>query len=529
MSLLDQLLAVPLEEVSTWPAKDQQWYHDQLEREISLQSPARFAERWSDGQWEAYRHLEVTSDAIVSMIEDDDCDLLVVEEPVRHGKSMLCSKFTPAWFTLKYRWPVLLSSYEATFAQLWGGRALEVVKQAAPYYGIELKKDAQAKSAWELIGGGGMNTAGAGGSITGRGGVLLICDDPIKSREDAMSETVRNKFKEWWDSTWTTRREVAYWPDGRKVRTKYILIMSRWHLDDPIGWIKKRAPELGMRVKVLRMPALAEDDDMLGRRPGEALCPQLFTEADLHEIRKDSPIGFPALYQQRPVPEGGGMFERGYFREYSRERIDGDDYVKLADRYYRMDELRIFGTMDTAYTRNKRSDYTALGVWAATPGDLPDLLLLHMYRKRVDHAEHAPLIEQAWTEHNPRWIGLEKINATLSLFSQAQRSGVIMRWLEPDKNKVARAETAVSMGMNGRLWIDGAKDNSAFLDECVTFPNGAHDDQVDVLAYAAGEVFKGTVRGRHRKKDPETLEERIWKSLEERQRIDRRHPLLGRF
>lgn len=523
MTLLAELLAISSDEVAEWPPAEQQWYERMLKREMALRSPADFAIAHSGGEWKPYRHLIHTSDEIVNMTEHDQFDLLLVDQPVRHGKSQLCSRWTPAWSIAKWRWPVLLSSYESTFAEKWGGEVRGIITEIGQMYGLEISRDTRAKARWDIVGGGGMNTAGAGGPITGKGGKLLICDDPIKNREQAMSPTERRKQKEWWDTTWITRRE------GGDVGTKYLLIMSRWHIDDLMGWLLSRADEMGMRVKRVRMPAIAEDDDVLGRRPGEALCPELFDERQLDAIRKDSPLGWPALYQQRPVPEGGGLFKRENFQIYTRQTIDGDEYLNLGGRLYPIEDCHIFATMDTAYTKSKQSDYTALGVWAVTPNDPGDLVLLKMYHERVDHAQHGPLIMRAWNEWKLRWVGLEKISATFALFSEAQRNGVVMRWLIPDRNKVARAEPAMAMTENERVWINETSEHDEFVTECTVFPNGEHDDRVDVFAYAAAEVYKRTVRARHRHRTTEpTHEEKIWKQIEDRRRPGR-HPVLGRW
>jgi len=522
MSLLDELLAIPQEEIETWGKKERDWYIAMLTRERQLESPAAFAAANSKGLWTPYRHLVHTSNEIVDMVEHDSCDLLLIDQPVRHGKSQLCSKWTPAWYMAKHpNRSVLLGSYESTFAEKWGRDTRAIIREVGDRYGLRIRDDSRAAARWELETGGGMNTAGAGGPITGKGGHLLILDDPIKNREQAMSPTERRKLKEWWDTTWITRRE------GGGSGSKYLLIMSRWHIDDLMGWLLSREDELGMRIRRIRMPAIAEDDDALGRRPGEALCPELFNEQALASIRKDSPIAWPSLYQQRPVPEGGGMFKAEWFHEYTPVTVDGDDYFRLGERVIAKADCTIFATMDTAYTKSKRSDYTALGVWAVTPHDPADLILLHMFRKRVEHAEHAPLLLQAWNEYKPRWVGLEKISASLALFSEAQRNGVVMRWLTPDRNKVARAETAVAMAEQGRVWVRATSDAQEFVEEASTFPVGDHDDTVDVFAYAAAEVYKRAIRGHKRRKEPETREELIWAKVRRMQTPSRHHPVLG--
>lgn len=523
--LLQKLEAIPIEEIRTWEPEAIAWYTKTLSQERALRSPADFALHHSNGMWNDYKHLRYTSDAIVDMLDNDTCDLLLVDQPVRHGKSELCSKYTPAWYLARSKGKdrVLLASYEADFARGWGRKVRDIIKEVGPEYGLTPKKDVWAQDAWELEQGGGMSTAGANGPITGKGGHLLICDDPVKSKKEADSPTFRKDAWEWWDSTWTTRR--------MGTGTKYILIMSRWHIDDLMGRLLD-VEDYGMRIKRLHLPAMAEDDDELGRRPGDALCPELYDRAALENIRKTSPLAWPALYQQRPIAIGGGLFKRDNFKYYKTQHIGSDKAYLLGDRLIDANECSVFSTMDTAYTTNKRSDYTALGTWAVTPprNGLCDLILLDMQRVRVSGADHSPLIEKVWREQKPRWVGLEKIMATHSLFAEAQRAGVVMRWLDAKGSKVSRAETAMALTEQHRLWIpENADWCDNYLDEMTMFPSAAHDDMVDVTSYAAAEVAKHSVRGKYNKKEPQTLDEKIWDQVKRMNRPSRHHPVLGRM
>lgn len=494
-----------------------------LERELSLASPAAFAARFSRGLWLPYRHLVHVSDRIVAMIEHDACDLILVELPVRHGKTELCSRWTPAWFICKYGRRVLLASYEGDFAATHGRKAREIVAEYGPRFGVRIDDTSRAAHRWDTVDGqGGMSTAGAGGPLTGKGGHLLVVDDPIRNAEDAQSPVMREKLWEWWQSVFITRRE----PGG-----KGLLIMSRWHEDDLIA--RLLASETGMRIERIRLPALAEeDDDALGRRPGDALCPERYDEAALDRFRVDvGPNAWAALYQQRPIPLGGGMFRRTAFNYWTSQTINGDLYYQLDDRLIPDEECWRFAMMDPAYsTRSKRSDYTACAVFAVAPGDPHQLMLLDMRRVRVEHAEHAPLIRDVWDTWRPAWVGIEKQMATLSLFAQAQRDGVVVRWVIPDKNKIARAETAVALTDAGRVWLPrNARWLPDFLDEAVSFPVAAHDDMVDVLSYAAIEMTRQTVRPRRVHHEPQTRDEKCWQQIQRNERKTGLHPVLGRI
>jgi predicted phage terminase large subunit-like protein len=486
-----------------------------------LRSPADFAAGLSHGLWAPYRHLRATSDAIVGMVERDECDLLIIDQPVRHGKTELCSRWTPAWFVSKFRKRVLLTSYEADFAATHGRRAREILNEHGQRFGIEIDSSSRAANRWELVGAdGGMGTAGAGGPITGKGGHLLIVDDPIKNVEEAQSPVMRDHLWEWWQSVFLTRRE----PGG-----KVIVVMSRWHEDDLIARLLKA--ETGMRINRLRMPAIAEDDDALGRNPGTALCPERFDEVALAGIRTDvGPTAWASLYQQRPIPVGGGMFRKTSFRNWTSITSGGDTFYRLGDQLVDDKEVWRFATMDPAFTRSKRSDYTACAVWGVAPTDPHSLLLLDMKRVRVEHAEHAPMVKQVWEQWRPAWVGVERQMATLSLFDEVQRNGVVVRWLTPDRNKIARAETAVALVDAGRVYLPAnAPWLSEFLDEVVSFPVAKHDDQVDVLAYACAELNRRTVSPRKVRHEPETPAERCWATLEKREKQKHKHPILGRI
>jgi len=84
--LLERLLAITPDELAAMPGSEREWVLDTLDKEIALASPAAFAVRHSNGAWQPYRHLVYTSERIVAMIERNEVDCLLIEEPVRHGK-----------------------------------------------------------------------------------------------------------------------------------------------------------------------------------------------------------------------------------------------------------------------------------------------------------------------------------------------------------------------------------------------------------------------------------------------------------
>lgn len=266
-----------------------------------------------------YKHCEVLAD-VLQEVADGEIKRLMVFEPPRHGKSETVSRLFTAYFLYRYphRW-VGMSSYAADLAYTLSRNARDNYKAA----GGTIKGDAGAVVHWETGKGGGLWAAGAGGPATGKGGHLLVCDDPIKNAEEAASETIRAKLQDWWNSTWYTREEP--WADD-DPNGAIVVVQTRWHEDDLSGWLleqEKNAEDEEDRERwhVVNLPAIAEmaqenqfpasctvEPDW--RQVGDALCPERRPIEKLRRILKR--IGgyfFDALFQQRPSAKEGDFFK----------------------------------------------------------------------------------------------------------------------------------------------------------------------------------------------------------------------------
>lgn len=398
--------------------------------------------------------------------------------PPRHGKSELDSKYFPAWYLGLF--PdnrVILSSYEASFAASWGRKARDVLEEhgATLFGGVKVRQDSRASDWWEIEGrDGGMVTAGAGGAITGKGAHLLLIDDPIKNAEEAQSKARRDSIWEWYQSTAYTRLE----PGGAIVLT-----MTLWHEDDLGGRLLKAMADGGERWEVLRFPAVAEEADELGRREGEPLWPERYDLEALARIRSTvGPHVWSALFQQRPLPIGGGLFWREWFRHY--ERVEGG-LVRLGERVVAESSMRRFATVDLAASTKTTADFTVISSWGVLPGPGGDLVLLDVDRARREGPDIVPALRRARERWGLGAIWIEKVGFQLALVQEARRAGLPIRELEADKDKVARALPATAELEGGRVWFPA---HAPWLDECeaelLTFPGGKHDDFTDTLSYA---------------------------------------------
>ena len=277
-------------------------------------------------------------------------DRLMVFMPPGSAKSTYASElFPPYWFNKFPRSSVIGCSHTGELAERFGRKVRNRILLKHEILGYNLDESNRAASRWETTNGGEYFAAGVGGAITGRRADLAIIDDPVKSREEAESETVRKKTFEWYKSDLVTRLK----PDA-----KIILIQTRWHLDDLGGQLINEMEKGGDKWRIISLPAIAIADDPLGRKVGEVLWPEW---EDLDAInRKRKILGerdFSSLYQQDPQPPGGTFFLEGNLL------VDGNPvkYPEWCDGVY--------ATLDTGIKSDAKHDASACIYWAINQHD----------------------------------------------------------------------------------------------------------------------------------------------------------------
>lgn len=263
---------------------------------------------------------------------------LMVFVPPRHGKSELVSRLFTAYYLYKFpeKW-VGLCSYGQELASTLSRASRDNFLAS----GGEMRFDSKAVTHWMTTAGGGMWSAGVGGSIYGKGGDLLVVDDPVKDAVEAGSAATQRQHQEWWQTTFRSRRQSP--------RTAIILVMTRWNEMDLAGWLLLRETQRARpeRWRVVAWEAIKEQEapkDSLElpmlkgvdpaqvqrvanaewptsvtvepdwRKPGEALCPERFPIDDLLDTKDAMSAYFwAALYQQRPRPREGMLFKLEHF------------------------------------------------------------------------------------------------------------------------------------------------------------------------------------------------------------------------
>lgn len=400
---------------------------------------------------------------------DKAYEILILSTPPQHGKSTTITSTLPSWYLMRNPdKKVIEVSYGDDLAQRFGKQNLEKVQKYGRIFGVRLdRKKANAKE-FRIAGHSGvMISAGYGSGLTGNPADLVIIDDPVKNRVEADSETDRNK--KWTDYIDSIESRISA---GGKV----VLIMTRWHEDDLAGRLMEHYAD---RTTVINLPCEAEENDVLGRNPGDALCPEIgkgnewLADFKAAHMSEEGIRSWNALYQGRPTAREGNLLKREWWEYY-----DFSDYEKGLLKFDTM-----IMSVDAAFKDEKQNDFVAIGVWGkrGTRIYLLDCINEHlnftatMRKIKVTKAKF-PKVSAVLIE--------DKANGTAIIqVLKEQVLGVIP--VSPDASKEARVNAVSHVIEAGNVYLPRDKKFTwAFIDQCASFPNGKHDDMVDMASQA---------------------------------------------
>jgi predicted phage terminase large subunit-like protein len=488
------------------------------------------------------RHVEVIARAF-QLMEEDQIDRLMLFAPPRHAKSLLGTTLFPAWIMGRHPTAKLMSVvHTQAYARKIGRNVRNLLRhprwpfdgglvpgepepddeddneEAEPLFedAVELAPDSKAKEQWATTAGGEYNGFGIiGGNQHGNPAEWLFMDDIVKGRKVALSAHMREEVWETYKTDLLSRLQG---------RAKQVMVITRWHQDDPpgrilpegydgrSGWFRDR--ETGDLWYVLSLPALSEHlNDPAGRAPGEWLWPENFGEKSiLPSIRKRGGWIWSGLYQQRPSPEEGLMFGPHMIGRFAPSRLD-------------VTSLRIYGSSDYAVTEagttSDNPDWTVHGVWGVDPDR--NVYLLDGWRGRTTPdiwarewarlvLKHKPLL---WFEEQGQI--LKAVGPILRSLQEDERAYTARKALTSSTDKVSRAQALLGIASLGKMHLPNLAELppgpfhdlvEAFARELVEFPGGTKDDTVDMASlFARGWTIPGQARGKPRSPHGDTLED----------------------
>jgi predicted phage terminase large subunit-like protein len=435
--------------------------------------PHTFAMKASEGMWKPFAYLVMISHVISTAIGMGG-GRIAISVPPRHGKSLFLSKWLPTWFL--ENWPeerVILSTYEANFAASWGRQVRNVFRDDMGLLTTRLSEDSTSAQHWMTTKGGGMSTAGVGGPITGKGGKLVLVDDPHKNWQETQSENIRKTIQEWFDSTLYTRLE----PGGTIV-----VLHTRWNEDDLIGWLLREKVQDGWFH--IRIPAIAEeDDDPVGRNTGEALCPQRYDEKALARIKDAmNSMMWAALFQQRPAPMEGTTFMRDKWQYYK---------IIPPVRY-------ILQSWDTASKKKLTSAYSVCQTWGVSE---TGFVLIDQWRARVEYPQLRKQAEIQYMKYGPNVVLVEDRDTGQALIQALQQeTRVPVVGVYPDLDKRVRAVAISPLIESKRVFLPQITERTLWVDDfvntCATFPNCLDFDEIDAMSQALSYLMSMATSGR---------------------------------
>lgn len=450
-------------------------------KELSRRNLLDFLIFAGNGRYKNASHIQFLTDKAQQFAEDvksGKSPRLFISMPPRHSKSETMTKKYPAWVIGNNPdFEIIIASYSMDLARDFGKIARDTYrehsKSGTGIFKTVIDRDKSAGDNWGILEHrGAVVSTGVGGSATGKGAHIAIIDDPFKNREDANSRLQRDKVWAWYQSTIRTRLA----PGGG-----IIIIQTRWHEDDLVGRIVKEMENgTGETFESIVLPAIAEENDILGRKVGEPLWEERYGIDELENIKKA--IGsreFSALYQQKPQVEDGGLFKRQYFKYFDVK----NDFIIADDKNVNIKDCFYFQTIDTAMSTHKNNDFTAIATFVCDKEW--NLYLVDLMLERLEVPDQWNLIKQYRHKYNLRFQAIESKSSGIGIMQQAKREGMPLKELKADTDKMTRALNISVMFENGKVFFNKKLEKLLELEEqLLKFPNAVHDDAVDVCSYA---------------------------------------------
>ena len=325
---------------------------------------------------------------------------------------------------------------------------------------VKLAADSKASGRWDTSRGGMYYAVGVGSNLAGRGGDLVIIDDP-HSEQTAMSSS---GFDDAWD--WYTGGPRQRLQPGGSI----VLVQTRWSEKDMTGQLLRAMAKdpLADQWEVVELPAIFDD--------GKPCWPEFWSIEDLTAVRASIPTSkWNAQYQQNPTGEENAIIPREWWRVWEGEKIPQLQYV--------------IQSLDTAFTKRERSDYSAITTWGVffpEEGGPPNLILLDAKKGRYDFPELKALAFEEYQYWEPDTVIIEAKASGLPLTHEMRQTGIPVVNFTPSKgnDKLTRVHSVSPLFEAGMVWAPDETWAEELIEEVAAFPEGEYDDLVDSMTQA---------------------------------------------
>lgn len=390
----------------------------------------------------------------------------IINIPPRYGKTELAVKCFISWCLAKNPASKFIHlSYSDDLALDNSSQTKEYIESESfqSLWKMKLKKDAQGKKKWFNELGGGVYATASGGAITGFGaGVAesktfagaIIIDDPLKP-DDANSDAKRGSVNERYNSTIRSRVNDR--------ETPIIVIMQRLHEEDLSGFLLNDGS--GEKWDHLCLPALDEENNPLWE--------EKHSFEELEQIRQANRYNFAGQYMQTPSPAEGGEWRKDWFQIKDKSEIP---FEKL--------NWELF--IDGAYTKDTKNDPSGFQIGAKWNND-------YVIWSSIDKYLEMPEILKFLPNH----IASSGVKVNMSLVEPKASGKSIQQLIRQQTNlniteikttfvnssKIENARACSHFIEGGRVILVKGAWNEHFLHQVAIFPNGKHDEHIDLTCY----------------------------------------------
>jgi predicted phage terminase large subunit-like protein len=411
----------------------------------------------------AGRHHKIIAEKL-ERVAKGELKRLIINMAPRHTKSEFASYLFPAWMMGKNpKMKIIQATHTTELAVNFGRKTKNLIdsdeyKEIFPE--VQLAADSKASGRWDTSKGGMYYAVGVGSNLAGRGGDLVIIDDP-HSEQTAMSVS---GFDDAWD--WYTGGPRQRLQPGGSI----VLVQTRWSEKDMTGQLLRAMAKdpLADQWEVVELPAIFDD--------GKPCWPEYWSLEDLTSVKASIPPSkWNAQYQQNPTGEENAIIPREWWNKWEKKAVPNLQFV--------------IQSYDTAFTKRETSDFSAITTWGVfypNESGQPNLILLDSKKGRWDFPELKEVALENYKFWDPDTVIVEAKASGLPLTHELRNMGIPVVNFTPSKgnDKVSRVHSVSPLFEAGMVWAPDELFADELIEEVAAFPNGEYDDLVDSMTQA---------------------------------------------